>query len=201
MATPTITSMQHTFDVVNSSIDDYFKANPMSKWVANYQSARDLDYIKAQIDDTQSKINYYKGIFSDVNHKILAFKNQNASEILNVHKINQTLPTLSASQDFYMIFGNGGCLQSNIDLNSTTTKSYLSSVRCDAADPNQKFTIDIFPRIDKSAQYPGVYHLRPNANPHMCLQFNQSGLSVQPCDSTFNKKEQNFAKIDRYVRL
>jgi hypothetical protein len=203
IATPVdISSMQKTYDSVNSTIDDYFKANPISKWVSNYQSARDLDYIQAEINKVESEIRTLKQSASDLNTNILAFKNQNASEILNIHKINKQ------GQEFYMIFGNGGCLQSEIEMNPNRSQSAtdvkrtsLSVGRCDANNLSQRFSVDIFPRTNASAKYPGAYHLRPDFNKSMCLEFSQSGLSVQPCDDTFNKKGQNFAPINNYVRF
>ena len=187
--------MQKDYDMVTATIDDYFKANSMSKWVSNYQSARELDYIKARIDSVQEEINRNSVLASASNPQILALKNQNASEILNIHKL---AGAGGSASDFYMIFGNSGCLRSNVDASSNKTS--LQSVMCDAADENQKFKLDKLSMTDKMTKYPGVYHLHPNNNTDMCLQFTNSGLSVQPCDPTFNKKEQNFAKIDRHVR-
>ena len=121
------------------------------------------------------------------------------------HKINKQ------NNEFYMIFGNGGCLQSNIEMNPNTPnrtqsatdvkRTSLSVGRCDANNPSQQFSVDIFPRTNVSNKYPGVYHLKPNLNTPMCLEFTQSGLSVQPCDNTYNKKGQNFAPINNYVRF
>ena len=194
MAKPNITQMQNTFDTVNSTIDNYFKANPLSKWVANYQNARDMDYNQAEIERLRKEIEKVKTSKNDT--QILAFKNQNASQILNVHKIGGI--TSDITPDKYMIYGNGGCLRTNID--TATGKTSITPVMCDASDPNQIFKTKQFQETSQSAIYASVFHIMPD-NTDMCLQFTHSGLSVQPCDNTYNKKEQNFAKLDRYVRL
>ena len=61
MATPTITSMQHTFDVVNSTIDDYFK-DP-SQW--NYQDY--IDEINA-IANRGYTLAFHDGRLTDLAH-------------------------------------------------------------------------------------------------------------------------------------
>ena len=107
----------------------------------------------------------------------------------------------------YLIYGNNGCLEYNPGLASTSSLSSTASeykfTSCNASNPKQQFFAKQindkdtynYPisesnrnyRInDQSSTNMGFYVINPSSTDNQCLQLNNDGLSVMPCnmDST-----------------
>jgi hypothetical protein len=98
----------------------------------------------------------------------------------------------------YLIYGNNGCLQYESSNNKTPATWDFKS--CNAKDPRQQFTIN---KITNLQQYNapitspnnksykmnsqsnvnfGFYSVNPNNVADQCLQLNNDGISVMPCN-------------------
>lgn len=182
---PNLTDLRASNKIVSDAIDEYYQNNPISSWIKNYKQARELDYINQQIAETESKINKLHTATTQPQTIKKAFKNQFASDILNVHRVS------SGPDTFYMVFANKGCLQPD-----EMTKR-MKIAMCDANVNAQKFKVATS-GIDNN--YTGASQLRLKNDPTQCLEFNRSGLSVQPCDTQFLTAGQNFKELYQSVR-
>ena len=103
----------------------------------------------------------------------------------------------------YLIYGNNGCLQYNTSTTSSSTSATPASysfASCNASKPNQQFYAKQINNIDaynapindiNNASYKinnannalmGFYVVNPSNASDQCLQLNNDGLSVMPCN-------------------
>ena len=189
---PNLSDLRASNKTVSNAIDEYYQNNPISSWIKNYKQARELDYINQEIQSLEqsleSKLNPSGTSTTRPQTIEKAFKNQFGSDILNVHGVS------SGPDTFYMVFANKGCLEPSV-INEKNTE--LKVKMCDAAKEEQ-----LFRRVQSSASstYTGVSQLQLKNNPKMCLTFDRSGLSVQPCENNFLTSGQNFKELYQSVR-
>ena len=192
--TPNLATIATNQQMIYDTIDNYYNTNPISSWIANYKKARELDYIQQQINDKQNKISAIQNPVATGSQEIKAFKNQYGSDILNVHKIQDA----STNQTFYMVFGNRGCLQPSL----TDSNTSIGVAECDASIQAQHFKRKIIGEVGTPGYGISQLQIRNNADPThpQCLNFDSSGLSVQPCDPKGISPNQNFAPLHMNVR-
>ena len=190
---PNLATIATNQQMISNTIDNYYQKNPISVWIGNYKKARELDYIEQKINDTNNKISAIKNPVATGSSEIKAFKNQYGSDILNVHQIQDS----STNQTFYMVFGNRGCLQPVI----TDSNTSIGVAECDASIQAQHFKRQILGEVGTPGYGISQLQLRNNPNPTLpqCLNFDASGLSVQPCDP--NSPNQNFTPLYHSVRF
>lgn len=140
---------------------------------------------------------------------IKAIRNLNTSTILNVEEYpdpkitapNGTTYYANGSSKYpnYLIYGNNGCLQYNKGTDNTNPSTY-NFQPCNSNNSNQRFTIkriankdDYNNSIFKDAKNDysilsddsigmGFYIVNPETDEQQCMQLNNDGLSVRPCD-------------------
>ena len=187
---PNLSDLRASNKTVSNAIDEYYQNNPISSWIKNYKQARELDYINQDIQNLESKLNS-SSISITQPQTIKAFKNQLTSNILNVHNVQDVN---SGPDTFYMVFANKGCLEPSV-INEKNTE--LKVKMCDADKKEQLFRMV---QSSSLSTYPGVSQLKLQNDSTMCLTFNKSGLSVQPCDEKFMTSGQNFKELYQNVR-
>jgi hypothetical protein len=199
-------------DINTSPHNELLRSNIMSE--IQHKKIYNLNPLISELNKTGPA----RGVITDIK----ALKNYDNSRILNVEKRNYKE---ADSKDKYIIYGNGGCLAySPYDrvkpfINGKhIDESYkqVSFEPCDAKNTNQLFVMNNIATIDNYNNYvstlsppmqtlstdSGVasslnyYLVNPASSPGMCLNFNDSGLSVQPCNMSLNQK---YSTINHHV--
>jgi len=115
----------------------------------------------------------------------------------------------------YLIYGNNGCLQYNPESNISSLSSPSPTVNgpaswafksCDSNNPNQQFSVNQINTIlqynapitninnashlinDSSSTQFGFYTVNPNSQTDQCLQLNNDGISIMPCNMDASQK-------------
>jgi hypothetical protein len=162
-----------------------------------------LDTLSANLDILNSKASL------NTNTQVKGLRSINNSAILNVEEYpdpKKTTPgqnskyTGNGSPNYpnYLIYGNNGCLQ--YEKSTTETPATWDFKSCNAKDPRQQFTMN---KITNLQQYNkpitspnnksykinnesnvnfGFYTVTPNNVADQCLQLNNDGISVMPCN-------------------
>ena len=145
---------------------------------------------------------------------IKAFKSMDNSQILNVETYTSKNQNKGKRYPNYLIYGNHGCLQyekSMKNKNNTITPATWSFQSCDATEPRQQF---VTTQINDLTTY-NDYITDPNnknyilnndsnitfgfnvVNPitaldDQCLQLNNDGISIMPCNLQYNQRFKTF---------
>jgi hypothetical protein len=166
----------------------------INKEIANYKTARELDYIQHDINTVQSNLNTLAGH----NHRDLsagdvrAFKNAANSHIINVQPVASGG---GGTASFYLLFANSGCLESSI----SSTGTSLAPAICNSTRESQLFAYDHYSHAlsPKGAHNASSASAVPSTH---CLAFNQTGeAALVKCIA--GDKQQLFAPINHYVRI
>ncbi len=123
---------------------------------------------------------------------IKAIKNMNNSKVMNVEKFNKN------NQDYYLLYGNNGCLEYNAPSSSSSASWAFN--KCNANNAKQQFNINKISNMtdfnnkitnpinntyklnsDENTLF-GFYTVNPVNNQDQCLQLNNDGLTVMPCN-------------------
>ena len=128
--------------------------------------------------------------------ELKALKNYSNSRILNIEK-RRNYPDDKVGPEKYIIYANGGCVSYDSQTDGpspyTNGNEYkrISFQQCNAKDNKQLFVMDNMPTVSD------YYNVKPLNNPdNMCLHFDDSGLSVQPCDGSIYQK---YSGINQHV--
>jgi hypothetical protein len=199
---------------IKDYITAYNKAVSLLDDPNNLNQANFDAYIALQdkkIVDLQKAINSYPTKSNQLNKPIRAIKNLQTSTAINLEPFPDTNTNNgSVSYPNYLIYGNNGCLQyTNGDstLNSAATWEFQ---KCHANEAGQRFYLNKINNIndynskitdfnmqnyritDPNSSIFGFYVVNPELDNSQCLQINQDGLSVMPCNMDSSQRFKPF---------
>jgi hypothetical protein len=175
---------------------------------ANFDAYIHMQEMKLR--DLQSEIASFPSNPSIRNKQIKSIKNLKTSAVLNVEtypdpSTQTSLPTSyvgngAVNYPNYVIYGNNGCMQYTPQSSNNNTAATWSFQPCNSNLPGQRFNMqqiynlnDYNSRItsqtnnsykisDPNTTVFGFYVVNPEGYRDQCLQLNQDGLSVMPCN-------------------
>jgi hypothetical protein len=146
----------------------------------------------------------------NLNQPIKAIKNLQTSGSLNVEEYASNNPgNGSAKYPNYLIYGNNGCLQYNNNTHSNTPATWAFQ-SCNANDATQRFNMSKINTLtdyngkiadpnnqshkiqDTNSVIMGFYAVSPETDATQCLQLNNDGLSVMPCNMDSSQRFKPF---------
>lgn len=207
---PDLKTYTNTYNKSIALTDDPNNYNKIAFDTYIYLQNKKMDEIQKNIQTVNSKLSGDRK-----NPPIKAIKNMNNSHILNLEEYpnpsisNTGQPSTykgnnSSKYPNYLIYGNNGCLQYNAMTSSPVSPIQWSFQPCNATDSRQQFYMKQINTLEdynlpikdiNNDNYKinsieninmGFYIVNPSSSNEQCLQLNNDGLSVMPCnmDST-----------------
>ena len=149
-----------------------------------------LEKLNTDLDDLKERAD------KNIKPTIKSIRSMSNSAVLNLEPYPAEDPTMNPPK--YLIYGNNGCLQYE---NKHQDDPYTWNFKpCDAGETKQKFKINHIDTLqkynepitnpsyqkykinDKSNTNLGFYTVNPNDDHDQCLQLNNDGVSVLPCN-------------------
>lgn len=175
---------------------------------ANFDAYIHMQDIK--LNDLQDSIASFPTSPSTGNYQIKSIKNLKTSSLLNVEpypdpRTQTSLPTSyrgngAVNYPNYVIYGNNGCVQYSPQSSDGKTAAAWSFQPCNSNLPGQRFNMQQINNLnnynakitnpdnlsyrisDPNSSVFGFYVVNPEGYTDQCLQLNQDGLSVMPCN-------------------
>lgn len=145
---------------------------------------------------------------------IKAFKSMDTSQILNIENYNENNKNNGSVYPNYLIYGNNGCLQYEPSYTNTNTNNVepaeWSFKVCDSNNPKQQFVTNKINDLNTYNSYItdpinknsilidntnvlfGFNVVNPINARDQCLQLNNDGLSIMPCDLDYSQRFKPF---------
>ena len=199
--------IKNYIDSYNASIALLNDPNDINKTNFNtylYIQNQKLENLKTNLDKLSDNSKYN----SNKNNKpIKAFKSLNNSVILNTETYldptnsNNTREIRNGDDDVeypnYLIYGNNGCLEYKPASEKPTTAASWNFQACNANNPNQIFYANQINNLKTYNEFipdannhinsfdnikGGFYIVNPSTSKNQCLQLNNDGLTIMPCN-------------------
>ena len=207
---PEVSDYANIYNKKVALLDDPNRMNSNAFNTFIYLQDKKIDTLRKELKILQYNIQS-KNI-KDKQMDIKAFKNMNNSQILNVEVYNSKNKNNSISTPNYLIYGNNGCLEYEKEYKTTTLSepAKWSFKSCDANNPKQQFlankinTKDMYNSFikdpknqnkilkDNSNILFGFNIINPITANDQCLQLNNDGLTVMPCDLNYSQRFREF---------
>ena len=170
-----------------------------------------------KIDTLKQDLYNLENNLQDIKHTnidIKAIKSMDTSQILNLETYNNKNRNNSSVYPNYLVYGNNGCLQyektrSNTNTNVIEPASW-SFKSCNANNTKQQFISNKVNDLNTYNSYIkdpnnsnsiltdntnvlfGFNVVNPIGAPDQCLQLNNDGLSIMPCDLSYSQRFKPF---------